>query len=66
MFCCTESLGIVVLCYGGFVKSVGLAVGDLRVAGKGAEGAGLPGHQVFLSVLKEHSICAAGWVCLVL
>jgi hypothetical protein len=31
MFCCTESL-VIVLCY------FGPAVGDLRVAGKGAEG----------------------------
>jgi hypothetical protein len=36
-------------------------VGDLRVAGKGTEGAGLPGLRVFLSVQT-----VAGWVSLVL
>jgi hypothetical protein len=66
MICSTESLVIVVLCYGAFVKSVGPAVGDLHVAAKVAEEAGLPGHLAFLSVLKEHSSNAAGWVCLVL
>lgn len=50
-----------VRCSGAFVKSIGPGVGDLRVAGKGTEGAGLPGHQVFLSVQN-----AAGWVSLVL
>jgi len=50
---------VVVRSSGAFVKSVGPEVGDLRVAGKGTEGAGLPGHQVFLSVQN-----AAGWVSL--